>query len=124
MSARGAFHVHSCGSRLLIQHGNVVLRHSSEDWGKKINLIHQKVQNDGDIVKLSFSEYQTMRHTSFLPQGPLIVSELGIIFTFICYLPAVNKFSDPVVKIPINTQQHVPVFTSLLYHQVKCSESN
>lgn len=29
-----AFHVHSCGSRLLIPHGNVVLRHSSEDYGQ------------------------------------------------------------------------------------------
>lgn len=31
-----AFHVRSCGSALLIQHGNVVLRHSSEDYGRPI----------------------------------------------------------------------------------------
>lgn len=40
----GNFRVHSCGSRLLIPHGNVVLRHSSEDWLTKMTLIPQITQ--------------------------------------------------------------------------------
>lgn len=44
VSGCGNFRVHSCGSKLLIPHGNVVLRHSSEDWLTKITLIPQITQ--------------------------------------------------------------------------------